>query len=122
MTRAQTRGAAIALIVALLAPPPAWAACVGDISVFMERRPVGSTGPFTVIEESGVDTASGIITVCGRDRSWDSGYMPVGEGFQIVVGRRARVFTPVGGGEFLSASYTAEFRGVASEYRFRARR
>lgn len=97
-------------------------ACEGDISIFMEKRPIGSSDDYSVIEESKLDSKSGVITVCGRDRSWDGGYETVGDGFSTTVGRRERTFAPAGGNVFLSNTYEAEHKGVKSEYRFRAER
>ncbi len=97
-------------------------ACEGDISIFMEKRPVGSAGAYNVIEESKLDSKTGVVTVCGRDRSWNGGYETVGDGFSTTVGRRERTFAPAGNGVYLSNSYEAEHKGVTSEYRFRAQR
>lgn len=97
------------------------AECRGDISGFWEKRPPGG-GPdsWQLIESFKVDSSSGRLEVCTRDRAWDSKFKATGESFSFVYARRMRVFDHAGDGTHHSASWIGEYQGVTSEYRVRA--
>ena len=71
-------------------------ACGGNIAISMEKRPVGSVGDHLIIEEGRLNSAIGVITVCGRDHSWQGGYEIVESGFSTTVGRRETTFSSAG--------------------------
>ncbi len=98
----------------------AFAECTGDIQGIWEKRPVGSNDNYDMIDTFRIDSKSGILSICERDRSWDSGFQDKGDELVFTYARRQRVLRKAENGEFISRSWIAEYKGVKSEYQVRA--
>jgi len=113
-------GISLALLVILGSATSAFAECTGDIQGFWEKRPVGSSNKFKSFETFRIDSKSGILSLCERDRSWDSKFQDKGNVLVFTYARRTRTLRKADSGEFISQSWIAEHQGVKSEYQVRA--
>lgn len=112
----------VAAGVAMLAAAPTVADCAGAIRGFWEKRPEGSSGPFEPFETFRIDPASGVLSLCARDRRWESDFEDRGDSLVFTYARRERVLRRGPDGAFASDPWVAEHEGVRSEYRVRALR
>ena len=98
----------------------AFAACSGDVKGVYEKRPVGSAEAFRVFESFKIDSKTGTLSVCERNRIWNSEFRDKGNELIFVYARRKRNLAQSGDGTYVTPVWIAEFRGVKSEYRVRA--
>jgi len=94
-------------------------ACSGDWAGFWEKKAADSSAQWQIIEEFRIDEKTGILSVCGRENAFDSGFAVQGDKIEFGYRRRARVLFDTGEGTFLSEPWQAEHQGVSSDYRVR---
>ena len=95
------------------------AECRGSVLGYWEKRSLENGAEFQVIEEFRIERESGILSLCGDDRSWDAGFRSGDDDMSFVFARRERTLRRAEGNTFLSPTWVAEFQGVSSEYRVR---
>lgn len=91
-------------------------ACEGDVSGAWQRATLTSD-VFETIQTFRIDTASGALSVCGSDQSWDSEYSVDENGMRFGFARRMRHLSVQPDGTFSTEIWEAEHRGQRYRYR-----
>ena len=103
-------------LISLMFAAPAFAACRGDLSGQIGKRPVDSSEKFYIYAKFKVDTKTGAVSICDNDRKWDGKFSASGKKISFIYNRRMNELTRDADGIFVSEIWQGEFQGVVSEY------
>lgn|GEM_PF-2344031 len=96
-------------------------ACEGDIVGNWEKRPAASDAGFEKIESFRINSATGMLGVCGSDRVWDSEFTNENDVLKFGFARRMRILKLGEQGVYSTEIWIADHNGVKSEYRVTAK-
>lgn len=106
------------VVILTIMPFSAFAGCEGDFKGYFEKQAL-SGGDFETVKTFAIESASGKLSECEKDNSFDSNFKLNGDRMSFGYARRMRELSRSPNGSYMTPVWQTEHQGTTSNYRIR---